>query len=102
MVESVYSNWDQHNTNCKANYDVMKLINDQKTKIEQLKAEYQHNMIQSNEEISNLQAEIKTLKSAHKEKITNIHNEHKKHSENMQNKLTSSMNKIQKLEKIIE
>ena len=59
-------------------------------------------MTQSNEEISNLKAEIKTLKSAQKEKITNIHNEHKKHSENMQNKITSSVSKIQQLEKIIE
>ena len=59
-------------------------------------------MTQSNKEIANLLAEIKTLKSAQKEKITNIINEHKKHSENMQNKLNSSMNKIQQLEKIVE
>ena len=59
-------------------------------------------MTQSNNEIANLKAEIKTLKSAQKEKITNIHNEHKQHSENMQNKLTSSLNKIQQLEKIVE
>merc|ERR1740130_820314 len=91
MVESVYSNWDQHNNNC-----------NQKSQIDQLKAEYQHNMTQSNEEISNLKAEIKTLKSAQKEKITNIHKEHKQHSENMQNKLTSSVNKIQQLEKIVD
>ena len=58
-------------------------------------------MTQSNNEIANLKAEIKTLKSAQKEKITNIHNEHKKHSDNMQNRLTSSVNKIQQLEKII-
>ena len=102
MVESVYSNWDQHNKNCKANYDFMEIINDQKTEIEQLKTEYQQNMTQSNEEILSLKAEMKKLKSAQKEKITNIHNEHKKHSDNMQNKLTSSINKIQQLEKIIE
>jgi hypothetical protein len=91
MVESVYSNWDQHNKNC-----------NQKTEIEQLKAEYVLNMTQSNNEIANLKAEIKSLKSAQKEKITNIHNEHKKHSDNMQNKINSSLNKIQQLEKIIE
>ena len=80
----------------------MKIINDQKFEIDKLKTEYQHNMTQSNEEIANLKAEIKILKSAQKEKITNIHYEHKKHSENMQNKLTSSMNKILQLEKIVE
>ena len=80
----------------------MKIINDQKSEIDQLKAEYQQNMTQSNEKISNLKAEMKTLKSAQKEKITNLHNEHKKHSDNMQNKLTSSVNKIQQLEKIVE
>ena len=64
MVESVYSNWDQHNNNCKTNYDFMKIINNQKSEIDKLKAEYQQSMTQSNEEISNLKAEIKTLKSA--------------------------------------
>ena len=59
-------------------------------------------MTQSNNEIANLKEEMKILKSAQKEKITNIHNEHKKHSDNMQNNLTSSLNKIQQLEKIIE
>ena len=52
--------------------NIMKIINDQKSEIDKLKAECQHNMTQSNEEIANLQAEIKTLKSAQKEKITNI------------------------------
>ena len=65
-------NWDQHNKNCKANYDFMKIINEQKSEIDQLKAEYQQSMTQSNEKISNLKSEIKTLKSAQKEKITNI------------------------------
>ena len=47
----------------------MKIINNQKSEIDKLKAEYRQSMTQSNEEISNLKAEIKTLKSAQKEKI---------------------------------
>ena len=59
-------------------------------------------MTQSAEEIANLKADIKSLKSAQKEKIANLHNEHKKHSNNMQNKLNSSVNKILQMKKIIE